>query len=393
MKKVFVSMFMLAAAVSANAENSVYVIPFHCNPGDAVTAKIAIANETGLGGPSFDIHLPQGFSFNYTSKNKKPICTVLANERTSEEGEVFAFTSSSINPKVAADGHNFASVAFAGDWDAYGNDGELFSSAIKVDPSVEPGVYPIYITNYYYGSMEDLTSKNFLYDHVYISYIVVGDGGNGAVDFQGEISTTVNTALASEAAIKSLDLSAVTASYGDFTYVAGRDVVAPATSVSANVKYVAPEPAGDYASLCLPVAAAGSCFKYKNVSNGMAIFESAEEIPANEPVLIKAAVETTAASQTLTDLKKSTVTSGYYLAADGKAFKTVNGNAVIPALRGSWNIPAASNLRIAIETPTGIQVIGTADEVFGNTYDLKGRQTTNAKNGVFVVNGKKQFVK
>lgn len=72
---------------------------------------------------------------------------------------------------------------------------------------------------------------------------------------------------------------------------------------------------------------------------------------------------------------------------------SVKSTATIPALRGYWPLSGSSNLRIAIETPTGIQYIGTADEVFGNTYDLQGRQVQEAHNGVFVVNGKKQFVK
>lgn len=380
-------MLMLAAAVSASAEDAVYVVPFTCTPGETVTAKIAIANDSPLGGPSFDIHLPKGFSFAYTSKNKKPICTVLNNDRTAEEGEVFAFTQSSINPKVDTDGHNYASVAFSGEWDVYGTDGELFSSAIKADPSVEPGVYPIYITNYFYCSNEDLSQKHFLYEHVYTSYIVVGNGGVGSVALNGEISKTVNAALATEAAVKTLDLSKVTASYGDFTYVDSRNVVAPA-DVTASVKYEGDKTG--YYSVNVPFGAdvTGEVYEFASASGGYAHFDKVTTVEANKTYLAKGKVTIAANAKVVGVAEKTGQTGNYVL--DATFYHGTN--LTVPATRGLFEGASLSNLRVVVDgVLTNINVAQI--EAGEASYDLQGRQTTNTKNGVFVVNGKKQFVK
>lgn len=224
------------------------------------------------------------------------------------------------------------------------------------------------------------------------SYVKIGNPTASTLTLQGTVPTLTTEALATESAIATLNLSAVTAVNGDFTYVAGRKVVAP-TSVAASVKFDAPL-AGTYGSFCAPVDVNVDCYTLTSCDGTTAVFTPATTAPAGTPVLIDKPVKTAAQAARLTTVEGRQITAGYYVAANGSGMHSVNGTATIPALRGAWeDIAASSNLRIAIETPTGIQCIGTADEVFGNTYDLQGRQVQEAHNGVFVVNGKKQFVK
>lgn len=267
---------------------------------------------------------------------------------------------------------------------------------IKVTPpaNVTPGVYAVKLIG---GEKSNIACSGAAGSEIWLgdqtSYLVVGEPEESSLVLEGKVPSFVSAALATETAIKTLDLSAVTAVNGDFTYVAGRKVIAPATDVNANVKFDAPL-AGTYGSFCAPVDVNVDCYTFTSCDGTTAVFTPATTAPANTPVLIDKAVKTAAQAAVLKTVEGRQITTGYYVAADGSGMRSVNGTATIPALRGAWeDIVASSNLRIAIEGPTGIQYIGTADEVFGNSYDLQGRQVQNAKNGVFVVNGKKQFVK
>lgn len=220
------------------------------------------------------------------------------------------------------------------------------------------------------------------------SFYTVGNVSNGTVALEGVLSTAVTQGITALGVTK-LDLSKVTGVEGTFTYNAGVDVIAPTAAVTANVNYAAPAPA-KYATLCLPTEADVDCWVLDRKEGNTAIFKESDVAPANTPVIIENAVETTPASATISAVAKKNITSGTYLV--GGELHTVKTSATIPALRGYWEESALSNCRIAFETPTGIQFIN-AEDINTNAYDLQGRQTTNAKNGVFVVNGKKQFVK
>lgn len=224
------------------------------------------------------------------------------------------------------------------------------------------------------------------------SVIVVGDPADATYAPEGVFTTAVSEGVAA-LGIKNLDLTKVTSVEGDFFYAVGLHVTAPSTPVNANVKVVAPC-AGDYMSLKSPVALPGvACYTYNKVAGDVAYFVEATDVPEGETVIVAGNVEKTVENATLVSVENGSATSGCYISNDGKELRRVNGTVKVPALRGTFDIPAGSNLRIALETPTGIKMIGTADEVFGNTYDLQGRQVENAHNGVYVVNGKKQFVK
>lgn len=269
---------------------------------------------------------------------------------------------------------------------------ELASFGYATDADATDGFSGIYIKGVvvsYFDAGGVQQKENYLDSY---SYVKIGSPVNGNLVFAGALSSDVNEALATETGLTSLDLSAVTAVNGDFTYVAGRKVVAP-TSVAASVKFDAPL-AGTYGSFCAPVDVNVDCYTFTSCDGTTAVFTPATTAPAGTPVLIDKPVKTAAQAARLTTVEGRQITAGYYVAADGSGMHSVKSTATIPALRGAWeDIVASSNLRIAIETPTGIQYIGTADEVFGNTYDLQGRQVQEAHNGVFVVNGKKQFVK
>lgn len=393
MKKTFVMLMFAVAANIASAENSVTVQRAVFAPGEANFVYINLNNETPCAGVSYEMHLPKGITF----YNEATVAQTTGSTRVSyysdeEFDDVTCLTQIQKSIFTDTDGHQYGIVASAGGFDVLGNSGQLFRCRLQVASDMEPGVYPIVFKDLFYSDATTTQQIN-LKDRTYTSYIVIGDPTNAELALEGEVGSEINAALATEAAVKTLNLTNVTASYGDFTYVAGRKVVAPATDVNASVKFDAPL-AGTYGSFCAPVDVNVDCFTYSSCDGTTAVFAPATTAPANTPVLINKAVKTAAQADVLKTVEGRQITKGYYVANDGSGMRSVNSTATIPALRGAWeDIVASSNLRIAIETATGIEYIGTAEEVFGNTYDLQGRQVQNAKNGVFVVNGKKQFVK
>lgn len=267
--------------------------------------------------------------------------------------------------------------------------GKLADVYYKTADDMPAGVYPIYIRSV---ELNNSAEQEYLYNSN-TSYVKVGEPtGNQTVVFEGKIPSFVNEALATETAITSLNLSAVTEVNGTFTYVDGREVVAPTADVTANVAYKRSVAAGKYASVCLPFNANLSCYTYSETSGDYAIFSPATSLSADTPAIVSGNIDVTAEGVTLGNATKQTKNTGYYL-KDG-SFCKVNGTATIPALRGWWDLDTpSSNLRLMIDgTLTDINLLDV-DAAEADAYDLQGRRSASAKNGVYVVNGKKQLVK
>lgn len=394
MKKIFFLALTLCSMQVAKAdnENIVQLIPTSVDKGvdfetEEVKLQFWLSTSEVAAALNFDIYLPDVF--------------VVDGDYASEGDDIITKKGKNYTHKIAInlypeakqdmDGYNryLVNIYSTSGAKFKATEGVMFELPLGSVAEGVDDVYPVYLNN---QSINVSTTVNLGRPAESTSYIKYGNPTSVSLEAKGVIPSKVNEHLATETAITALNLSGVTASNGTFTYVAGRDVVVPTATVNADYAFAAGV-SGAYASFCAPVNVTCECYTLDKVEGGFAIFKEASVAPANEPVLINSKVETGATAGELFGVAKKNVTSGSYLNAAGTEFHTVNGSATIPALRGCWEDAAASNLRIAIETPTGIQVIGTADEVFGNTYDLKGRQTTNAKNGVFVVNGKKQFVK
>lgn len=252
---------------------------------------------------------------------------------------------------------------------------------------ISAGIYPIYVDGIV---LSDYTSSKLTKytEGLSTSYIKVGDA-KGLVEFQGQLPSFVNDELAADAAITKVDLSKVTAA-AEFTYVAGREVIAPDAAVNAKVNYAGLAPKGNtYASACFPVKATFNAFQLSGLSSTEATFESVSTVEAGTPVIYTTAFSTEAASAQIVAATNETKTTGCYLKGD--KFRTVDTNVIIPAGRGWWD-RNLSNKRIVVDgTVTNINGISVNENE--TSYDLQGRRVLNAKNGVYVVNGKKQIVK
>lgn len=398
MKKMFMmAMAFCAMQVSmADNENLLQVLPLHIAVNQEVNydeddalLKVYLNSESVGSGVEFDIYIPDVLDFDPEDIN-------LESEVVPYKGKNprYHTTYQAVYADKYQDKPGYTRIAYK----IYDSTLHDFSAAEGVvcsfnvgTTNATPGVYPVYL------GKQDILDKESAhigsnFGAMTAGYIVVGEPTAAELKLTDIVPSKVNEALEKETAISSLDLSGVTKLNG-FSYTVGKAVTAPA--ITADVKVVAGLNGGQYGSLCSPVALPGvKCYKFTTAADGIATFTEVDDVPANEVVIIDAAVNAKVAGASLVSVANGTADAGrLYVAPDGSELRRAKNSVTVPALRGTWDIAGGSNLRIALDTPTGIKMIGTANEVFGNTYDLQGRQVENAQNGVYVVNGKKQFVK
>lgn len=395
MKKILLSVLFASSMLGAYAEDVIFVEPFATTPGagagSALWAKINLFNEHNCAGLSYDLHLPVGFDF-YSEGTASNTHSSIARVYDEDNEEVFALTSIVRNPQTAPDGHKFVKVAIAGTKNVTGSQGPILRFRLKVADDVTPGVYPITISNFFYNGSNTATEQFDLTDKTFTSYVVVGDAHDATLLVTGELPSYVNNKLKTEAAVTKVDLSAATASYGTFTYVDGREVVAPTADFAATAAYS--KTVSKYASLTMPFAADltdKGAYVLDHADGTTAFFNEATTVNAGDVVLLTQNVNLV--GNKIGAATKSVQPEAYYVAPDGQSLHKGT-NVTVPALRGYWNVGGgASNLRIALDgVLTDINMVDVQGEG-ADAFDLQGRRTANAKNGVFVVNGKKQFVK
>lgn len=385
MKKVLLS--ALAAfcmlSVSAQATNEFVVAPAHVSAGTDATLDLVMVNDFEVSGLQFNVLLPKGITIAKNSKGKvaKTYSYVWV-----DRGDEIAWTETSSFKAVGNDEQiNFA-IGVGDDYIAEG-EGAVMQLKVKVAADVQPGVYPIYVKC---TKCSDLADEHAI-SAQYTSYVVV-DGGKGELVVNNVLPATVSNELATEEAVTGLNLAAATGFNEAFTYVPGRGV----SNVPAGSFDVAFETTGTgYSSFVMP-------FDYDftgkevyvldgEITGNVASFKDAGAVQKGDKVLIKGAVKAVAKAALAEGANNKITGRSAYVKGDAIHVGT---NVTVPAFRATWDAPAAaSNLRIAINGElTGI----TAAEVEGfeaTSFDLQGRQVQSAKNGVFVVNGKKQIVK
>lgn len=389
MKKLIFSAVALFSVLSASAENALTIAPLKVNAGDTnVEASVVLLNkDIEVVDMSFCCYLPDGFKFVGGGRKgdtyENGVTTSFTDRAKYSFDKTGGVWAGSINTNDKGYYLKCGGASKTADDYLEGEDGELMKIKFNVDSSVEPGVYPIIFKEVYFNSKGNGEVQN----QTYVSYVVVGNPSDKALALTGIVPSFVNDALATETAISTLDLSGATAVNGTFTYVDGRAVVG--TEATASVKY-AGDKAGYY-SVNVPFDGnfTGKLYEYTKTEGGFAIFDEATSVAKGKTYLADGPVTLSAASAAVATVETKTGAEGSYV-KDGKFYHGTG--LTVPATRGLFDVPAGSNLRVVVD---GVLTdITTAQIEAGEvSYDLQGRQVQNAKNGVFVVNGKKQFVK
>lgn len=388
MKKVFFTCALCAMALSVSAYDEIQVKPATIPANKLTDVEVYLNSSTYnecMKYLEFDLILPTGWTFGSSASENL--------ERTGEwdDDEEDYVSNMSIDYTRNNNTLHFMMWANDPDYPLHGSEGVLATIKIKAPAGTADGIYPLVIKGGAYMCKSSVDAENVVWEDDQISYVKIGSPTEASLTATGVIPSFVNNALATESAITSLDLSAVTAVNGTFTYVDGREVVAPTADFAATATYS--KTVSKYASLTMPFDADltdKGAYVLDGVTGSTANFVEAKNVNAGDVVLLTKDVALEGTK--LGDATKSVQSSAYYVSNDGTELRKGT-NVTVPALRGYWNVGGGSNLRIALDgVLTGITA-AEIDADAANTFDLQGRQTTNAKNGVFVVNGKKQFVK
>lgn len=379
MKKIILTSLAAFAMMSASAQNELSMKPFTATPGTQTKAILYLKNDFKVASIGVQFDLPKGFHPVYDEDDD--FCSGDSFKMLGDAKAAGFLATGVIKNVGGVEQINFGGVTTDGiEKNSAGDVAEIY---LAVDSDVKPGVYPIQFKIKPQGVSNSKMTK--FIEGEYTTYVVVGDA-KGEVAFTGTLAASVNEALASATAITKADLSGVTAVNGEFTYVDGRHVVG--AEATAAVKYVGNK--ASYYSVNVPFGAdvTGKVYALNKVEGGYAIFEPATSVVAGKTYLAEGEVSLTANAKVATAATVTGAEGSYVL--DGKFYHGTG--LTVPATRGLFDVPAGSNLRVVVD---GVLTnITTAQIEAGETiYDLQGRQTNNAKNGVFVVNGKKQFVK
>lgn len=282
-----------------------------------------------------------------------------------------------------------------------GNSGDMVYINLKVPKGTPAGYYPITIKDIDIANSTTDVSSNIRIAET-TSYVRVGDPEEATLALSGVVPTFVNEALALEpsTALQTLDLTAATAINGTFHYVDARNVRAPEgtplTLTTASFKRTVAD--DKYITVNLPFDATFRHYIVTGNNENTVTFDEETSYSKGTPALVLGSVEATANNVDLVGVENQTITDGYYI-KDNMLWK-VNGNAKISALRGyfasdmfRFNEAQSTSLRIVVNngTPTGIENMAT--DKANTTYDLQGRRTEKAQNGVYIREGQKILIK
>lgn len=394
MKKFFLIACCVAASLSAFADNEFGAEPTVLTSGVAtnVWLNIELSDYTvdELKAITLDVELPtadwvmgttpaafgEGCMWDFDFDEPASVSNFSGKiTKKTDDGTYYHFvmnTSSSTSPFHATKGH-FVQVK------------------IKAPTGTAPGYYPIKVRKNGSFAKSSKGAENITWTEDLISYVKVGDPTDGTFAVDGVLTSLANEGFASETGLKTLDLTNVTAVNGTFTYVDGREVVAPTATVNADLQYVGNK--SRYSSINLPFDAtivSGEVYYLDQPGMDCMFFEEAASVKKDHTYLANGAVTLKATNAELEGVSTQENMEGMFI-YENKIW--YGENLTVKPTRGLFDGVYDSNLRIVINgEPTGITA-AQIDAQSDNTYDLKGRQVQNAKNGVFVVNGKKQFVK
>lgn len=439
-KKLLLLMFVFASTINLFAEDVIQIKPANISAGltddDEICLEVKMVNESfSVANLYFDLLLPEGVEYSYY-----------------EEGEAIPYTKKGskynydfdVQTNVLESGYTRFLFVPKNELRPIENSGEvLLYLYITTSSTLKDGIYPILIDNIELDKTVTVSIKDI---GMTASYLTVGSYSletAAHVDLSGMtgyipsfVVNQLNTDIASNTSLKSLNLSGATS--------LGADIVAPTGSemlwytsdkASLNRSFAADK----WSTICLPFSMSSTQVNaLKNNCDIMQMasydaekstinVEDATEMSVGKPYLVKAKSEkalfedvsisdpvaVTEDTNPVTDnalsmvgcYQEQTVTSAgnttYYGFNDGRFLYVASGkSAKVNPFRAYLELSGPAGTRaISIggedDGTTGIDVIQQDDAKDSPYYNLQGMRMDNApqSKGIYLRNGKKFMVK
>jgi hypothetical protein len=402
---------------------SVSIAPFTATSGKAYTIALNFdAKDENITDIEFDMELPSIISRTKSGRVTK------AFDSANEERMYVSGTEG--DHTITINGNHVAIKAIATDEYKYiaGTSGALVNMYYTSASTLSEGIYPVRFRNV---TLTD-GDGNILKVAPTTSYIKVGNPTDASLDVEGYVSSDLNSALASETAITSLDMGKVTSMDGSLTIIDGRSFVAPKKTVKVKKVSYSRNMSYKWGTICLPFDIKSNkniqYYELSRVDNvaGVMSFTPVSLVTAGTPVVFKLLSGTTAnitannaeisagnnawnatvngetwvmkGTMTAKSVDPSTVDGDIYYIAEDKFWY---GNMTFPvaAFRGWFEAPKSANAKNGVfsididNMTTGIKYVENNDGTLDVIFDISGRKIEMPKSGINIINGKKVIVK
>lgn len=415
MKKVLFLCIAALMSFSVSAEDVIQAIPISATAGETGENYLSVqcyrdsyANLTQI---QFNIVLPAGMTLNAEPWDYGDDLIKVTGGRT----KVY---SHAIDVSGGADGNYLVIVSNTSDEQFNSGNGELVKLYYDIAPKMAAGVYPITVKTVKISG--DDAKQHLLSEST--SYVKVGSPKDATLAVTGLVPSFVTSALNSETAITTLDLTAATAINGEFALMDSRSLILPEKDVTVKRGfYIRNIPAG-YSTLCLPFSY--TCddielFTFGGLKDGKTLVltppdDADGEVNANTPVIFKAANAGTLELATSRPFKLSASTS---LTVEKGDVSLVGTYAKLSAPKGSYVLQSQNDMEAFYKVgstqpsvlanrcyltsaagevkafafpgcPTAIDGL-EADANESAIYDIAGRKVSKADKGIYIVDGKK----
>lgn len=402
---------------------SVSIAPFTATSGKAYTIALNFdAKDENITDIEFDMELPS-----IISRTKSGRVTKVFDSANEERMYV---NGTEGDHTITVNGNHVTIKAIATDEYRYiaGTSGALVNMYYTSTSSLSEGIYPVRFRNV---TLKD-GDGNILKVAPTTSYIKVGNPSDAFLAVEGYVSADLNTALASETAITSLDMSKVTSIGSSMTIMDGRSFVAPQKPVMVKKVSYTRNMSYQWGTICLPFNIQSDkniqYYELSKVDNvaGVMSFTPVLSVNAGTPVVFKLKSGTTAnisannaeisagnniwnatlngetwtmkGTMQAKSLDPSNVDGNIYYIAEDKFWY---GNQTFPvaAFRGWFETPKFANAKNGVfsididNMATGINYVENSDGTLDVIFDISGRRIEMPKSGINIINGKKVIVK
>lgn len=351
----------LNSRTSDGITNKLYITPIAIQKGETMaTLSLNMLNDMAATGFQCDIYLPEGFSF---AKDEDDFyLTELSTERTTPRKTNY------FDCALQADGSLRILCNSTGGYAFEGSDGEVATIAINIDSNVKDGVYKVIVRK---GELADKTGNN----GVKIEEDVVSDITYGNPVAEDVCNVQISSlGIATYCSSVDLDFTDVTTlkAYiaSGYNKKTGTLLMSRVYDVPAGMGILLMGEAGNYE---VPVSVSAS--SYSNMLKGVTI---------------------------ATTISPSSDGYDNYILADGTdgiGFYPIGEEGTIAAGKAYLQLPKSASLAkcisIQLDETTGITNYNDSEDMYcdGVVYDLTGRVIKVPTRGLYIINGKKVFVR
>ena len=428
--KRYLFLLSLCASLAGSAQNELQVVPATVT--SSGTFVLFNLENSGTAGQvktlEFTVAWPEGWTVGAPSLTHSSV-----RERTSvydEDNEEWT-SLLNVNYKDNGDGTYHYMINTAQGEALKGGSGAFMRVKVTPKSGTPAGFYPVKLVggkdavngSSYIATSAEANSEIWLGEQT--SYLKVGSPKDATLAVTGLVPSFVTSALNSETAITTLDLTDATAINGEFALMDSRSLILPEKDVTVEKgTYSRKVPTG-YSTLCLPFSyTCGNknieLFTFGGLKDGKTLVltppdDADGEVNANTPVIFKATNAGTLELATSRPFKLSASTSLTVEKGDGVSL--IGTYAKLSAPKGSYVLQSQNDMEAFYKVgstlpsvlanrcyltsasgevkafafpgcPTAIDGL-EADANESAIYDIAGRKVSKADKGIYIVDGKK----